>query len=563
MSMLNSISTLIESLTCLAVFSRASLQRSPRTRTRKNVTSSDADIVCPSPRSSIVARPKTRPPPLQIIPELSENELDIDATHSPATARPMQFTPRQPESVSSRITLSAYAFSIDDALLMFGSDTPRSPALSASSSTSGGASSDVPTTPGTSDDEDGYYSMLHTPRFRPQCLSIRPLCITKTHSLICQEDDDIHSYLENEEKIVALAATEAEARTEATEEAEQDFYAHEFEDFISLFPAMPSPTCPARRDSLILIAEVSPAVVEVPEAKTRSRSRHSKPLPLLPPATPPASSFPPITSLPPVLTTAQKSTVRRKRNIPSLLPPPPAVSRPLPRMSVPLDVENCVFPEENLDVTPREPIVTEEVPDAEAAESIYSQPSLTYTLSATTRPLPPAIPETIFAGMHGEVTLPRSSTDSDAPRSSVDSTSSFTSFSNDPFSSSPFPNSPTSEERLRSRWSTSTLGSIAVEPPRTIALFSPLRSVFGSRRRGVPLPPQRSPPRSTPSKLPKNKHDPKTSPPSNSSVKHVRQSSRSSTSSAGTSSSEREGHDGSPIGLKRMPIPIAMFLRAA
>lgn len=563
------------------VFARASLKRSPRTRTRKNFTSTDTDIVYPPSRSSTLTRRKTRPPPLQIIPELSEDELDMYAIHSPATARPTQFGPQEPELVSSRITLSAYTFSIDDTLLLVGGGAPSSPALSASSTTDGASSEGVPTTPGNSDDEGGYDLMLPAPRHRPQRFSIRPLCITKTRSVICQEDEDIHNYFEKgEEKAIPLPVTEGEpehraevrATRETAEEAGQDFYAREFEDFVSLFPAIPSPRSPARRDSLILVVETLPDVIEVPKPKLRGRSRHSKPLPLLPPATPPASSFPLIPTFPLVQTTAQKSVVRRKHNAPPLpnYPPPlpPVESRPLPRMAVPMDIEDCVFSEEDFSVPSRGSIVIEQVYDAEEDASIYSEPSFTYSTSTSTSLLPPAIPETPGYEMYGEAATLRSSIDSDAPRSSIDSTSSFTSSasSNTPISPFSFPSSPSSEDRLRSRWSSSTLASV-VEPSRTTTLLSPLRNVLGSRVRRLPPSPPKVPQQMAshppPSKLPKNKQGfPTTPSPSSTLRKHLRRrGSRSSTSSAGTSSFECEGHDGSPSRLKRIPIPVAMFLR--
>ncbi|KAH0834691.1 hypothetical protein J3R83DRAFT_10218 [Lanmaoa asiatica] len=566
------------------VFPRASLKRSSRTRTRKNSIPADMDSLCRPSCSSILTRRMTRPPPLQIIPELSENELDIGVspTHSPVTARPTQSFPQQSELETCRITLSAYTFSIDDALLMFGDDRPRSPALSASSSISDGASSgNVPTTPGTSDDEDGDDFMLPTPRLRPQRASIRPLRIAKTRSLTCQEDEDIHDYFKKEEVCVILPVTEERpdhpTEAQVATEAAEDFYAHEFEDFISLWPVIPSPTSPARRDSFTLPADALPTVTKVPEPKPQGRSRHSKPLPLLPPLTPPPSSFPLIPTFSLVQTTAQKSIVRRKRNILSLpnQPPPPSSSesRPLPRTAVPLNIEDCLFPEDNYDVPSGGLITIKPVYDAEEDASIYSQSCLVHTTSVSTRPLPPAIPETPISGMYGDVTLPRSSTDSDAPRSSVDSTSSFASstFSNTPIPSFSFPISPSeghepeSTQRLRSRWSSSTLASLAAEAPRTTTLLSPLKSVFGSRARKVLLPPQKTPPQSpplpTPSKLFKNKHGFAMMPSPRS--KHIRRrGSRSSTSSTGTSSSECDNHDGSPSGLKRKPIPLAMFLRA-
>ncbi|KAG2045669.1 hypothetical protein BDR06DRAFT_1050376 [Suillus hirtellus] len=116
------------------LFNRASFKRSPRTRTRKP---SDAG----------------RPSTLQIIPECSEIYNN------------------------SRLTLSEFTLSIDDALLML-NDTPRSPTLSASSS----ADDSMPDTPFASDDED---LPLPTPRLTPKRVIIPPLCITKTRSIVC------------------------------------------------------------------------------------------------------------------------------------------------------------------------------------------------------------------------------------------------------------------------------------------------------------------------------------------------------------------------------------------
>lgn len=572
----------VEKLIGFVVFPRASLKRSTRTRTRKNSISVVTDIVC-TYRSSGLVRRKTRPPPLQIIPEVPENDdvIDISPAHSPTTARPTQFPSQQLQLEPSRITLSAYTFSIDDALLMFGDDAPRSPALSASSSTDGASSEGAPTTPGTSDDEEGCDFIPPIPRSRPQRIFIHPLRITKTRSLICQEDEDVHGCFEREqEKVATLPLAEAQPEVEAAavviEESGQDFYTREFEDFVSLSPVVAFHSSPARRDSLILAAEAVFTLVEVPEPKSQGRSRHSKPLPLLPPATPPAFTLPSI--LPLVQTTAHTSVIRRKRHIspiPDYPSPSPLVEpRPFPREAVPQDIEDCMFPEEDFNIPSRESILSEQGHDPEESASIYSQPSLVYTPSTGSCPLPPAIPEIPLTGMYGEVTLPRSSTDSDAPRSSVDSTltSISSTSSNTPISPPSFPNSPSFEdqefeatERLRSRWSSSTLGSQVVEPPRS-TLLSPLRNVFGSRVRRVPLQkiPPRTPPQPTPSKFSMNKRDHSTRPSQTSTPsKDVRlHESRSSTSSAGDTS-ESESHDGSPGGgPQRKPIPILMFLRA-
>ncbi|KIJ15144.1 hypothetical protein PAXINDRAFT_99671 [Paxillus involutus ATCC 200175] len=592
-----------------SLFARVSLKRSARTRTRKNSISTGSDMGCPPSRSSsTTTRQKTRPLPLQIIPELSENELDFDIspTPSPTTARPTLTISSQPEpsKPSPRVTLSAYTFSIDDALLMFSDEAPGSPALSASSSTSGSASSEeVPTTPGTSDDEDIYDLMVPTPRLRPQRVSIHPLCITKTRSFFCLEDEDIHEILDKEEKEVTPPVVvpeqpeenpEAEVVAEDTEEDELDFYAREFQDFISLYSVAPVPSSPARRDSMTITREALPTITEDPEPKPRGRSRHSKPLPLIPPITPSLSTFPTLPTFPLVQTTAQRSVVRRRRNIPPLPkypPPPPPVteSRPPPRMAVPDDIGFLDFTDDDFEVPARAPIVLEQVYDDEEDASVYSQPSFA-SARVNSVLLTPALPETPLSGMYGDVCLPRSSTDSDAPRSSIDSTASSGSSSSvhSPISPFSFPSTPSSSSHgdeyehahphpLRSRWSTSTLGSLAVEPPRSANLLSPLRSVFGSRSRRGPVPttsplasrgqPSRMHFR-TPSKLPMDTRlFPVTPSPPSTPGKQVRRwGSRSSTSSAGTShwggSSECDSCDGSPNGLRRKPIPVEMFLRS-
>ncbi|KIK35451.1 hypothetical protein CY34DRAFT_812139 [Suillus luteus UH-Slu-Lm8-n1] len=512
------------------IFTRASLKRSARTRTRKNSTGCSTT--------------------LQIIPECSENDLD------------------------SRVTLSAYKFSIDDALLML-NDPPRSPALSASSSTDD-SNSEMPATPGASDDEE---LPLPTPRLRPKRISIRPLCITKTRSVVCADDEEL-----------------AESTNVYNEEDEYDFYTRQFEDFISLYSPISSSApisapAPARPDSIILSPEVAPQL-PVDPPKQRGRSRFSKALPLLPLPTPPPTSIPPVPQLP-------IPAIRRKRVIPPLPvyspPPPPIETRPPPRMAVPSDIEDDILFEEE-EQEPTRSIVIEQV-WFDDEESIYSQPSF---VPADIQ-LAPETPT-------NEMYLPRASTDSDAPRSSLDSSSSNQSHSSSSTSSSyedsapispfSFPPTPRPENhQLRSRWSCSTISSLApsAEPPRTI--LSPLRVVFGtksksssragpgsrSRRAPPPLPIMSSPPRSraSPSSSPfqtcTNTHTqtqspykmpltrmlfPTTpSPPSTPMPRHIRrQNSRSSTSSGSSETGSCES--GGSAGLRRKPIPIEMFLRA-
>ncbi|KAG1767678.1 hypothetical protein EDD22DRAFT_875152 [Suillus occidentalis] len=510
------------------IFTRASLKRSTRTRTRTRKNSAG----------------------LHIIPECSENDLD------------------------SRVTLSAFNFSIDNALLML-NDPPRSPALSASSSTDD-SNSEMPATPGASDDEE---LPLPTPRLRPKRVSIRPLCITKTRSIVCTDSDKITKITDSH-----------------LEEDEYDFYTRQFEDFISLYSPMSSSVpisapAPARPDSIILSPEVAPQLpVEPP--KPRGRSRFSKALPLLPLPTPPSTSIPPIPQLP-------VSAIRRKRIIPPLPvyspPPPPIETRPPPRMAVPSDIEDDILFEEE-EREPTRSIVIEQV-WFDDDESIYSQPSFV-----------PADIQSVPETPTSELYLPRASTDSDAPRSSLDSLSSSQSYSSSSSSSSyeestpispfSFPPTPRPEtHQLRSRWSCSTISSLATsaEPPRTI--LSPLRVVFGAKsksssragsgsgpRRAPPLLPiMSSPPRSraspgsspfqtrtntqthtqSPYKMPLTRMlFPTTpSPPCTPTPRHIRrQNSRSSTSSGSSETGSCES--GGSAGLRRKPIPVEMFLRA-
>ncbi|KAG1734006.1 hypothetical protein EDB19DRAFT_1182994 [Suillus lakei] len=566
-----------------ALLARASLKRSARTRTRKN---SISDAGC-QPYS-------TRPLPLQIIPECSE----IDS---------VSFDLHEHSRPSPRVTLSAFAFSIDDALLML-NDAPRSPALSASSSTDDcNSSADMPATPGASDDEDICELRLPSPRLRPKRITIRPLCITKTRSIV----DDVPE-----------KDTDTQPEEIQEEEDEYDFYTRQFQDFISLYSPLPSPApvsapVPARPDSIILSPEVAPKVpVEAP--KPRGRSRFSKALPLLPLPTPPPTTLPPVPQLPASVSAA----IRRKRVVPPMPmyppPPPPTESRPPPRMAVPSDIEDDILFEEEEE--PARAIVIEQV-WFDDEESIYSQPS--FVPAQDIHPISPAVQETPMNEMY----LPRASTDSDAPRSSLDSFSSSSSQSHSSFSSnseeeercpiSPFSFPPTPrpesekthQHHLRSRWSCSTISSLAAEPPRTI--LSPLRGVFGSKakaklglgsRRAPPPPlPIMSPPRArgSPSGSPlrtrtntnantptQNQSNGQTRPykmpltrmvfpttpsppstpstPTSNRVIHIRrQNSRSSTNSSSAWSdcgSSESGGSGS--GLRRKPIPVEMFLRA-
>ncbi|KAG1731637.1 uncharacterized protein EDB91DRAFT_1153794 [Suillus paluster] len=539
-----------------ALFARASLKRSSRTRTRKNSISISSDAGCPPSRSSsIVTHNHTRPLPLQIIPELSENDFEIDSGPLKLSI-PYSDEPSRP---SPRVTLSAFAFSIDDALLML-NDEPLSPALSASSSTDDSNSS-------ASDDEDFCELRLPSPRLRPKRISIRPLCITKTRSIVCADDEDVAEIIEKDMKLVDIPEVEETQE----EEDEYDFYTRQFQDFISLYA--PQPSCvpisaaaPARPDSVILSSEDAPKLpVEAP--KPRGRSRFSKALPLLPLPTPPPSMFP----LPPI-PQLSASAIRRKRVIPPMpkYPPPPPPSRPPPQMAVPSDIEELDISFEDEPV--RSTVIEQVWFDDDEEESIYSQPSFA-PAQENIHPISPAVPETPVDEMY----LPRASIDSDTPRSSLESFSSSSAHSSSsssescpisPFSFPPTPRVQEKTHQLRSRWSSSTMSSLVAEPPRTI--LSPLRGVFGSKSKRPPPIISTSPrtqattPTQTPYKMPLTRMVfPATPSPPSTPSRHIRrQNSRSSTSSAGWSECDSCDSGNSSSGLRRKPIPVEMFLRA-
>ena len=545
-----------------------------------------------------------------MIPELSENEFEISPPPSPTPTRPSLsvLVPSRFSNPSPRVTLSSYTFSIDDALLLFSDEAPGSPALSASSSTSGSASSEeVPTTPSASDDESCLTPS--GPLVHPRRVTIRPLCINKPRSFICLADENLDASLEQEAtphvpsfpEISSIKLPESCRKSQDFKEDDHDFYAREFQDFISFYSDGSSPSSTSRPDSIIMSTEASSLIADI---KPRARSRFSKPLPSPPLPTPPLSTFPSVPTFPLVQTTAQSSFVRRKRNAPSLPkhppPPPPLVkSRPPPRMAIPADIGGTDLVD---DLDPAAPFIDQVwFDDEEEDVVVYSQLSVASSAHTSATNFPAANLETPLDAMYGVASPPRKSIDSDAPRSSTDSySSSSLSEPRTPISPFSFPSTPSTSSHehndkyesspspaLRSRWSTSTLGSLCVEPARTgpTALLSPLKTVFGGRawKVGSPNSHNRSTSASTPashssrsrmhirspSKVP-DMHSYAflaTSSPPSTPGRHVRRrGSRSSTSSSGTShwsecdSCESNGSPGS--GLRRKPIPVEMFIRA-
>ncbi|OAX32183.1 hypothetical protein K503DRAFT_805426 [Rhizopogon vinicolor AM-OR11-026] len=219
---------------------------------------------------------------------------------------------------------------------------PRSPALSASSSTGGSNfGEELPSTPGASDVEDFCELRLVAAPLRPHHIEICPLCITKTRSIVCADDENVDTIVDK--------------KLGKEDEDEHDFYSRQFQEFISLYsPCFQVSAAPARPESVILSPEGAsklPGSNQSPvDAVDSQKLSHS--------------------AVPPVPVSVPMGSIRAKRVIPPMptySPPPPPVGRcPPPRMSVPSDIVE---------------------PDLFDEESVYSHPS-----SAPTHPLSPRRP---------------------------------------------------------------------------------------------------------------------------------------------------------------------------
>ncbi|KAI6002947.1 hypothetical protein EDD15DRAFT_2225625 [Pisolithus albus] len=519
------------------LIAHTSLKRSPRARARK---------------CSLSSQRRTRPPPLQIIPELSEDEFEVSP---PSSKTPTQVV-AQPPNESPRVTLSAYTFSIDDAFLMFRDESPGSPTLSASSSSA--SSEDVPTTPGASDDEGSL--KLPSPRVNPQ---------SKPRSFMSMAEEDLE--ILEKETTPQVSSFPARQLVECLNPSSK----REDADFIS-FHSESSQTPAPRPDSIILASEATPLGVETLESKRCGRSRFSKPLPLLPPPTPPITTVPSEPASFSGRIAARNSLVRRKRNTPPLPnyppPPPPTIkSRPPPRVSVPADISTLDLVDD-LGVSSKPPIVLEQVwfdeEDEDSMVHMTSKALSEAALSDTMHDLPLSharVPTLTHRALPSSQILYPS-----LPKHIVQSLRS---------------HSParlrvphiTTSAKVALRLSCAAAGPLVhlgpvVEPSRTgtTTLLSPFKTVFGGRSRRAlnsnlaSRSPASSGSRShirSPSKLPLNiSAFPTTPSPPSTPDRHVRRrGSRSSTRWSECESCESGGSPGS--GLRRKPIPVEMFLR--
>ncbi|EIW74398.1 hypothetical protein CONPUDRAFT_85873 [Coniophora puteana RWD-64-598 SS2] len=361
--------------------------RSPKRgpKTRKSTISKP--MGCPlAPSSSIM---NDHPKPLHIITEdaePSDSESSPISRHNPASSSTSSLVSSRHSPSKPRISLSAFAFSIDEALKIVGgsrSRAPVPPSLSSSSSTSGSSDSLPLRTPVTSDGESDCEESsfaLPSPRLRPRPVTIRPLYISKSRSLDIADSTSLeleeleegrYEYTDLPTCIITptpemeFESDIIESVKESSTEDDHDFYTRQFADFISLysplppsFPVGPSAAGEVRRDSASLptipevsVTEEEPSPVselaytqEKKPLKKVGRSRHSKPLPLLPPPSATSSVFRhSLLSVPvPII---RQPVPKRVIPISSLLPPPPTPTRPPPKMSIPDDIEFECEPE--------------------------------------------------------------------------------------------------------------------------------------------------------------------------------------------------------------------------
>ncbi|KAI0062808.1 hypothetical protein BV25DRAFT_1825356 [Artomyces pyxidatus] len=542
-----------------------SLKRQPAVRNRS------ADAKSPASRSKAS---KGRPH-LPVLPELSEEEdvfssssttsyfsptqpasrsLDVSAGHSSSAVctsnkrisrygksefvddttftapRPAPRPPSAPtQSTRSRksVRLSAFDIQFDFDIseyrdpnptptatqppMSFASSTPPrhrslSPTPSISSdftSTSGSSTGGMPITPTSSDDEE-WSPFLPSPKIAPKRVSIHPLVITKSVPAFQSPDA---SPVESFEFTVSSSSSACTPKDEQVDDVMWYYY-----EMGGMFtPPSPQPALVAsRRDSLPLPSRgISPR---------GPRSRHSKPLPPVPESPVPSPLFDP-------------TFPRRKFTIPPLPkrppPPPPShaprrnshaltinVPRPLPRMSLPADVTDIL---EDMDAwtmggpsdEPLSPPRMPESPSSPGDAKMFGQ-FTPIDIEFSHSPIDIGItPDTPLAQMY----------DARAQEKYMPETG--------------------FEPMLRSRWSSSTLSTVAPSP---LSASSRLKFHFGGMAKRAMT----------------RRDSRQQAPLTRENVERGRQARMSIDSAESRSDS---GDSSSSSGLRRKPIPVEIFMR--
>ncbi|KAA1476124.1 hypothetical protein DENSPDRAFT_843010 [Dentipellis sp. KUC8613] len=426
------------------------------------------------------------------------------------------------------------------------------PSMSSNATTSSGSSGGSPSTPTTSDDELPTFSAKSA---IPQRISIRPLVITKSMPSIHSPDaSPIESF---EFTIAPSTSDDVVSDSEAVKTDDEclddgEWYTREMSDMITLFSptTMPTPTSakfgPTRPDSL----PPPPRRSDSSSVSGQGRSRMSKPLPDIPRTPGPSAQLDP-------------TFPRRRRSaprIPTYPPPPPPHRKPLtikvparppPRESLPADVMDILddiaswdFPSATSASEPLSPPRLPETPRSSGDEQSPQSSAAEFTglpLSLPTSPIDMTSFTSVSSfgltpsttGATSIVVTPASPPEracpADFPSSSPDS------FEFDPEGFEPM---------LRSRWSSSTLSSLAADREPRSASSRILRFGLGGMRRT----------RARTSKGAEKKE--RTTEIRKDEEREVR--ARRSMESAKSGSSAESS---SSSGLRRKPIPIEIFMR--
>ncbi|KAG6907749.1 hypothetical protein DXG01_007549 [Tephrocybe rancida] len=457
-----------------------------------------------------------RPAPLPPVSANSSPEPSPDPFSLRFSDGSLRF-PRPPIPTPSALTFDHYRT---------GSESPTPSMSSCSSSTSPETqSSGLPATPSSSDDEFPSYYYSPTPAFNPRRVTIKPLVITK-HNTRAALRDSIGSSPSKLTNDYSLPSPLPSREDDSDSESDNEWYSREFSKILTLSSPLP-PNLPTHgRPDSICITDNNRMPPSMPP--TPSTPSHGFPSSQLDPAFPrrrrsrvSIPSYPP----PPVPTSAKRASVtpspmktsRRRSNFLTVTPPS---RRPPPRSSIPAD---CILVDDTFtfsddgasafSLSMYDDSPTSARPTV-SPQSAYSQQSFQ---SAQPSPFPSSFPSTPSSAFPSSIDeefdfpveefefdledrpmmlpldLPTSPLDLEA-----DLTSRFEQLRNEPhpqafgisnadaFSTgehSPLPRRPSAGDdsrELRSRWSSSTLGSVREEHARRSGLGPTLRSYFGS-----------------------------------------------------------------------------------
>ncbi|KAG6853364.1 hypothetical protein C0991_004983 [Blastosporella zonata] len=497
-----------------------------------------------------------------------------------------------------------------------GSDSPTPSMSSCSSSTSPETrSSGLPLTPSSSDDECPSYYYSPSPAFNPRRVSIKPLVITK-HTPPVASRNSIAPISASPSKAIYLPPSPMSSRDDESD-SDSEWYSREFSKILTLSSPLPSNISREGRPDSVCIT--NPSLPPTPSAPT-----HGFPSPQLDPAFPrrrrsrvSIPNYPP----PPVPTSTKRvsatpsptKTSRPRSNVLTVTPP---TRRPPPRSSIPAD---CVLVDDTFtfsddDASAFSLSFYDSYPTSahhtDSPHTSYSQSSFQ---SPHPSPFPSSFPSTPLSAFPTSVDeefdfeeiqfdveldrpimlpphLPTSPLDLEAdltsrfeqlrnephPRTQAFSISDADAFSTDEHSPAPrCPSAGDDSQELRSRWSSSTLGSVREEHARRSGLGLALRSYFGSPSA---KPKRRASSRHSGSEVPKMPLSP-ISPARRS--RHAKRESdvmvigygypapgqglkrRGSLSpSVSDAGSEESASSTTSSALRRKPIPVEMFLRS-